>query len=99
MTREETIEAIKVMQAWVDGKTIECYDWGWRECDSTHVNWRFPDQLYRIKPKSLEVWHWVSDSDFYRDNYVFRSKAECEYAAKKYEWPSGKAVRFVAQED
>ena len=56
MNREETIAAIKVMQAFVDGAEIEVSprhsdewvasgpDWSWKVCD------------YRIKPKPLELW-------------------------------------------
>lgn len=50
MTREETVERIKVMQAFVDGKQIEYRDsiGEWRETNSPVWS---PDTKYRIKPE------------------------------------------------
>ena len=51
MTREETIEAIRVMQAFVDGKEVEClahgYD-GWDTTNNPMWNWAYC--TFRIKP-------------------------------------------------
>lgn len=52
MTREETKKAIKVMQAYVDGKTIEFNPVGsddWIEEDNP--NWNYNYFNYRIKPE------------------------------------------------
>lgn len=56
MTREQTIEAIRVMQAYVDGKEVECKYWyGWVRIDQP--NWNWDDLDYRIKPtKTLRPW-------------------------------------------
>ena len=56
MTREQTIEAIRVMQAYVDGKEVECkYSYGWVRIDQPTWDW-FKCQ-YRIKPtKTLRPW-------------------------------------------
>jgi hypothetical protein len=51
MNIEETKEAIKVMQAWVDGRAIEYEmfkDTQWRTEDKPHWNWL--NTTYRIKP-------------------------------------------------
>lgn len=104
MTREETIEAIKVMQAWVDGEKVQVRSL-YASSDEWHdiclLRWNFAGNQYRIKPKPLEVWHWVSDEtgelDLPRDGYL--SKEECESHHSGRYSASGKALRFVAQED
>lgn len=52
MTREETAERIKVMQAYVDGKKIQ---WAYNSTDIWHdadyPHWK-PNVNYRIKPES-----------------------------------------------
>lgn len=51
MTRQETIEAIKVMQAYLDGKEVECkYPYGWDKIDQP--TWGWQRTSYRIKPTS-----------------------------------------------
>lgn len=50
MTREETAERIKVMQAYVDGKQIQYYE-GLVWCDTSNPCW-INDTEYRIKPDS-----------------------------------------------
>jgi hypothetical protein len=58
MNRERTIEAIKVMQAWVDGKGIEVTlrddtDWA----TTVRPAWNWYESTYRIKPAStLRPW-------------------------------------------
>lgn len=56
MTKEQTIEAIRIMQAYVDGKEVECkYTYGWVRIDQPTWDW-FKFQ-YRIKPtKTLRPW-------------------------------------------
>ena len=57
MNREQTIEAIRVMQAYVDGKEVE-FKWGsmdWNSTDKPEWNWSAYD--YRIKPTAtLRPW-------------------------------------------
>jgi hypothetical protein len=53
MKFEETIEAIRVMDAWVKGKSIECAErnnlkWG----DTLSPVWNWNVYTYRIKPTS-----------------------------------------------
>ena len=52
MTKEQTAERIKVMQAYVDGKAIQCIDrigkWG----DVAWPDWA-EGVAYRVKPVSL----------------------------------------------
>ena len=65
MTREQTIEAIRVMQAFVDGKEVQYLgkkrnpmglllsDW----CDTHEPFWNFEHYDYRIKPTAtLRPW-------------------------------------------
>lgn len=57
MNIEETKEAIRVMQAYVDGKEVE-FKWGsmdWNSTDKPEWNWSAYD--YRIKPTAtLRPW-------------------------------------------
>ena len=71
MTREETKELIKVMQAYVDGKDIECWDEyneKWERIGNPSWN---TDKVYRIKPEAT-----------YRP---FKSAQECFDELKKHE--------------
>lgn len=64
MNREQTIEAIKVMQAWVDGKTIQVKgdgdttwaDAGSVEIESRQPGWQWKTNVYRIKPEPRTVY-------------------------------------------
>jgi hypothetical protein len=63
MNRKETIEAIKVMQAFVDGKTVECNPFsfglaGWSEL--IDPGWSFDRFKYRIKP-TAKLRSWTAD--------------------------------------
>ena len=61
MTKEETKEAIKVMQACVDGKGIEfasrgCNNDYWTGLTTLPISWNWTDCRYRIvKPKPVEL--------------------------------------------
>ena len=60
MTREQTIEAIRIMQAYVDGKEVE-FKWGsmdWNSTDKPEWNWSAYD--YRIKP-TAKLRPWTAD--------------------------------------
>lgn len=50
MTREETIEAIRVMQAYVDGKEVEVLIPFSQPEIATTPEWNWDDNTYRIKP-------------------------------------------------
>ena len=61
MNREQTIEAIKVMQAFVDGKEVECADvrnlqWG----TTSNPAWKWYESTYRIKP-TAKLRPWTAD--------------------------------------
>lgn len=52
MTREETAECIKVMQAYLDGKQIEFKDCMGRWCEVNNPLWNWDNERdYRIKPE------------------------------------------------
>ena len=65
MTREQTIECIKVMQAYVDGKEVQVRSRKWNPRESLKPDWvdeelscwNFEDYDYRIKPTAtLRPW-------------------------------------------
>lgn len=65
MNREETKQAISVLQAYVDGAEIECKDRRsqqgfenrWDQCTPCeYLIWNFETHEYRIKPKPREFW-------------------------------------------
>ena len=65
MTREQTIEAIRVMQAFVDGKEVQVRSRKWNPRESLKPDWvdeelscwNFEDFDYRIKPTAtLRPW-------------------------------------------
>ena len=57
MTREQTIECIKVMQAYVDGKELEILSLFGKWERATAPRWNWDDTEYRIKSTStLRPW-------------------------------------------
>ena len=71
MTREETKELIKVIQAYVDGKDIECWDEYNEKWELVgNPSWN-TDKVYRIKPETI-----------YRP---FKSAQECIEELKNHE--------------
>ena len=65
MTREQTIEAIRIMQAFVDGKEVQVRSRKWNPRESLKPDWvdeelscwNFEDFDYRIKPTAtLRPW-------------------------------------------
>jgi hypothetical protein len=59
MTREQTIEAIGIMQAFVDGKEVESmYNGAWSIIYVPRWNW--DDTQYRIKP-TAKLRPWTAD--------------------------------------
>lgn len=67
MTREETSDVIKIMQAYVDGAEIEFANKGselWRSVVSTPL-WDFVTVRYRIKPNELKPGVWYESSSWF----------------------------------
>ena len=68
MTREQTIEAIRVMQAFVDGKEVQVRSRKWNPRESLKPDWvdeelscwNFEDFDYRIKP-TAKLRPWTAD--------------------------------------
>lgn len=61
MNRDETIEAIRVMQAFVDGKEVECWHHGLEGWDTTkNPSWNWINCTFRIKPTSV-LRPWTAD--------------------------------------
>lgn len=65
MNRDETIKAIEVMQAWVDGKTVQAMVCGvWQDMPA-NVTWDWADYTFRIKPEPRVCWRLVSGDGTY----------------------------------
>ena len=61
MTREQTIEAIRIMQAYVGGKEVECWDRGLEGWETTNnPSWNWMDCIFRIKP-TAKLRPWTAD--------------------------------------
>ena len=68
MTREQTIEAIRVMQAFADGKGVQVRSRKWNPRESLKPDWvdeelscwNFEDFDYRIKP-AAKLRPWTAD--------------------------------------
>lgn len=91
MNREQTLEAIKVMQHFADGGEVEYLCTGdgcgqWHDDEPPHWNWH--SSKYRIKPKPLECWV-VVDRD--GDTSNFRTKA----GAEEYAWDRNRRGLYV----
>ena len=57
MTIDETKKAIEVMQAFVDGKEIECkYSGGDRWAGAPVPSWAWDAFDYRVKPEPRAIW-------------------------------------------
>ena len=61
MNREQTIEAIRIMQAFVDGKEVECqYHGSETPSNAPNPSWNWFDCTYRIKPTAT-IRPWTAD--------------------------------------
>ena len=60
MTREQTIEAIRIMQAFVDGKEVEVLSFSEKWERATTPRWGWNDTQYRIKP-AAKLRSWTAD--------------------------------------
>jgi len=60
MTKEQTIEAIRVMQAFVDGKELISMRTPTAIADDPHWNWGDDTKMYRIKPTPV-LRPWTAD--------------------------------------
>ena len=66
MNKQETLEAIKVMQAWCEGKDVEVKHiftspvaWLFLSREAT-PSWNWQDFEYRIKSQPMEIQVWVN---------------------------------------
>lgn len=61
MTRERAKELLPIIQAYAEGKTIECFtiEGRWQEITNPFFD---SATKYRIKPKPMERW-WVMDAE------------------------------------
>lgn len=82
MTRDETIAAIAVMQAYVDGKDIEA-KWHkenhWLTCQNP--TWRFDLGEFRVRPEPRVIYGFSSGSDLL---YCWLTEEEAKYRAEEF---------------
>ena len=94
MNREETKKAIEVMQAYVDGKTIQVYDddhLTWIDSIGPAWNWNFGS--YRVKPEPLECWITVFDGRVVSKVHASEEDArKCVNPDENPEWTVKKVV-------
>lgn len=60
MNIEQTKEAIRVMQAYVDGKEVQCLAHNKEWITTDQPAWNFPSYIYRIKPTTV-LRPWTAD--------------------------------------
>ena len=97
MNREETIEAIKVMQAFVDGEVIKTSinDVDYKS-DGLLPVWNWYGHKYHVKPKPIVVWVALSNNGKpMRDHYPDKEDTEMGYGDRDDFW---KAVKLVEEQ-
>ena len=83
MTREEARQAAKVLQAYADGKTVQCKQRSkagqWQDLDATAGVFNWTQYLYRIKPEPRVVYVCdYGDGIFNHNTHESRERArEC----------------------
>ena len=96
MDREETIEAIKVMQAFVDGEDILVNEQSVKyNAIHSELGWNWIAFKYKVKPKPIERWITVYDTGL-TGSCVFTSKEECELYFSANE--NQKAIKLVEEQ-
>lgn len=65
MNRDQTAEAVEIMSAWLEGKTIQATSRNqghgyWSSCNPESTIWAFDRFDYRIAPEPMEIEVWVS---------------------------------------
>lgn len=93
MNIEETKKAIEVMQAFVDGKTVQHFSraLGWLDFKDgvNSPSWCWDGVNYRIKPEPKDIW--VNEYDGYWGT-AWGTKEEAENGVGQY--ATRKAVRY-----
>lgn len=89
MDKQQTKEAIEIMQHWVDGgevevrlRTVEGGDMdGWVSC-TVETKWLWNNHEYRIKKEPLEIYYLVDDKGDYFNHYGIDRLADAEKVAE-----------------
>ena len=107
MTKEQTIEAIRVMQAFVDGKEVEVLHRGLEgSVTTTNPSWNWTNCFFRIKPTAtLRPWTadevplgaWVRMKNLNATRSVIVSVAAFNLgvAFKEYEHSTDKGITWL----
>lgn len=90
MNKDNAKDYLPLVQALVDGKAVQIID---RDCttwmDSDELDFRYPANHYRIKPKPREIWVNVYEGQEFA-GYAYRN----EEAALKDATPSAVTRRY-----
>jgi len=75
----KTIEIIEVVQAYLDGKTIQCKKKSGTTWGITHrPYWNFDLMEYRVKPDPLEFWLTIGTNDISSAPRVYHTNDEAK---------------------
>lgn len=97
MNKSQTEEAVKVMQAYVEGKSIQLKSasgvgiWG----DVKHPQWSWNEVLYRIKPEPKTMYVLLRCGDDKERWGSTFNKSEAELWAERYDGHDGIIRKFV----
>jgi len=88
MTKEETLQCIKVMQAYVDGKTVQArYGAVQRNEGNWHAvnpNWDWERYEYRVKLEPMEIVVWVDPEGTRVSLNTFYPPSDAAWTKKKF---------------
>lgn len=101
MNKEQTLKAIEVMQAYVEGKKIElrwnsAHDWKMLPREDGYPSWNWDEVTYRVKPASKPSINWEHVHPDYKwlatdaDGETYLYKEEPSLMARgDGAWPAG----------
>ncbi len=98
MNKKETIEAIKVMQAFVDGDDIKVDEQTNKyNVNNSELGWNWSGFKYRVKPKPIERWIGVWEQETITPQWCYASEEQCVSTCKGHGFI--KAVKLVEVSD
>jgi hypothetical protein len=94
MNKHATQHAIEVMQAFVNGKTIQSKSGAEGWFDNVAPAWNWPSVDYRVKPEPRSAW-----VAFWTDGEPLFVASEDQYNANKFAWEKNRytLVKCVEQ--
>jgi hypothetical protein len=76
MTRDEAKQFLPIIQAYAEGKTIQCRQTGGQWLDGDFWCFDTPASRYRIKPEPVECWAAVGPDGIVAESFSVRLWAE-----------------------